>query len=69
MIRPLDGGSLFSLSQDRVEHAEGFDEMPVLPRAPLTQLFKGDKAVLVRIDFLQSVTREKKKRKKEKKVI
>ena len=37
--------------QDRIEHAQRFDET-FLPRAPLAQLLESDKAVLVHIDFL-----------------
>ena len=41
-----------SWSQNGVEHVQRFDES-LLPCAPLAQLFKGDKAILVGIDFLQ----------------
>lgn len=50
--------SSYIYSEDGVEHAERFHKV-FFPTAPLTQLLKGDKAVLVRIDFL-SEKREKK---------
>ena len=47
--------------QDRIEHAQRFDET-FLPRAPLAQLLESDKAVLVHIDFLSTRRRRRRRR-------